>query len=204
MFSTKPLKFEFGDYSPAISAEIMEVHYNKHYFGYVNNLNEALSKYPDFFKYEIPQILERINEVPEDIRGIVRNNGGGVVNHEIFWETLSNKETQIHDGVLKEDVSKAFGGWEQFKEQMITSGNKLFGSGWIWLIIEKDTKKLKIISASNQDSPYMEGHYPVFGVDVWEHAYYLQYKNIKANYLQKIWKIIDWKEVEKRYISHKG
>ncbi|GCE63231.1 superoxide dismutase [Candidatus Mycoplasma haematohominis] len=204
MFSPKPLKFSFSDYSPAISEEIMTLHYKQHYFGYINNLNTAISKYPDFFKFEVSQILERIKEIPEDIQAIVRNNGGGVVNHEILWDILDKKETQIHDGVFKEDVSKAFGGWDKFIEQFMAAGGKLFGSGWVWLVFEKGTKNLKIMSTSNQDSPYMDGHYPIFGIDVWEHAYYLQYKNMKVNYLKEIWKIVDWKEVEKRYLSRKN
>lgn len=202
MFSPKPLKNSYSDYSPWISAEIMELHYAKHYCGYVNNLNNALEKCPEFFKLSVPSILARINEIPQDVREIVRNNGGGVVNHEILWETLSTRVTKIHEGKLLEDIEHSFGTWENFENLFQKTALSLFGSGWVWLVLG-NKKELKICATPNQDSPFLNGEFPIFGIDVWEHAYYLQYKNVRANYFKEIWKVIDWEVVEKRYLSSK-
>lgn len=201
MFKPTPLKEEFSSYAPAISQEIMEVHYTKHYLGYLNNLNHALSKHPELFSLTIAQILEKINEIPEDIKILVRNNGGGVVNHEILWETISTSNTEIHEGSLKKEIEKSFGNWETFIQEFKDVSLKLFGSGWVWLTFSKDEKKLKIIAMPNQDSPYMMKLFPLFGIDVWEHAYYLQYKNVRKEYIENFMKIIDWVKVEQRFLS---
>lgn len=200
MFTPKNLKFQYKEYDPFVSAEIMELHYSKHYLTYLKNLNTAIEKFPEYFKLKVYEILEKINEIPEDIRKTVRDNGGGVVNHEILWETLSNKETKIQDGKLKKDIESEFGSFEKFKELFIKSGTSTFGSGWVWLIVNQ-RGKLEICSTANQDSPFMDRNYPVFGIDVWEHAYYLQHKNVRGEYMKEIWKILDWESIEKRYLS---
>lgn len=201
MFKPKPLKAPYDAYAPQISKDIMEVHYEKHYAGYINNLNNALSQYPNFFSCSISQILEEIEEVPEDIRTAVRNNGGGAINHEILWETLSTDRTKIHEGTLKQVVEKNFENWEKFIQQFKDAALKLFGSGWVWLTLDPNNKTLKILPMPNQDSPHMMKLFPLFGIDVWEHAYYLQYKNVRKEYIENFLKIIDWVAVEKRLLS---
>lgn len=131
MFDPKPLKEDFGAYSPAISREIMEIHYTKHYLGYLNNLNSAISKHSDLSGLTVVQILEKIDEIPEDIKTAVRNNGGGTINHEILWETLATSKTEVHEGILKKEVEKNFGGWEVFIREFKDAALNLFGSGWV-------------------------------------------------------------------------
>ncbi|AEW44895.1 superoxide dismutase [Mycoplasma haemocanis str. Illinois] len=200
MFKLISLKNKFSDYEPFVSKEIMELHYSSHYVGYLNNLNKALEKYPEFFKQSVNEILSSIDSVPEDIRSTVRNMGGGVSNHELLWEILSTKETSVVDGRFRDDVKKVFSSWDEFVRQFQKTVTSSFGSGWVWLVLDKN-KKLKIVFTQNQDSPYMYGEIPVFGVDIWEHAYYLQHQNGKLAYFQEIWKILDWQVIENRYLS---
>ncbi|OAL10303.1 superoxide dismutase [Candidatus Mycoplasma haematobovis] len=200
MFKEKAMRASFASYEPFISGEIMDLHYTRHYLGYLNNLNKALEKYPEFFNLSVNDILQKINSVPDDIKTAIRNNGGGVSNHEIFWDILDTKETTIHDGQLKRDIISTFSSWDNFREWFEKVVASSFGAGWVWLVLSKD-KKLKIIFCQNQDSPYMSGDLPIFGIDIWEHAYYLQYKNGKMAYFKEVWKILDWKVIENRYLS---
>ncbi|CBY92037.1 superoxide dismutase [Mycoplasma haemofelis str. Langford 1] len=200
MFKPVPLKNSFSDYEPFVAREIMELHYSSHYIGYLNNLNKALEKCPEFFNQSVNEILSSINTVPEDIRSVVRNMGGGVSNHELLWEILSTKETNVVNGRLKSDVEKAFSSWDEFVSQFQKTVTSSFGAGWVWLVLDKG-KNLKIVFTQNQDSPYMNGETPIFGLDIWEHAYYLQHQNGKLAYFKEVWKILDWQVIEDRYSS---
>ncbi|MDO8659574.1 MAG: superoxide dismutase [Candidatus Parcubacteria bacterium] len=191
------LPYEYKDLEPYISEEIMKLHHDKHHAGYVNNLNTAIEKYPNLFEKSAEELLKNLNEIPEDIRTSVRNNAGGHVNHSMFWKIMSPSGGEP-SGMLAEEIKKQFGSFAEFQQKFNDEGAKRFGSGWVWLIKNKDGI-LQIMSTANQDSPISDGYFPVMGNDVWEHAYYLQYKNVKADYLKAWWNVVNWEEVEKRF-----
>jgi len=175
------------------------VHYTKHHAGYVSKLNDALSKYPEFEKKTLEEILKNLKSIPGNIQKSVRNNGGGHFNHSLFWKILSPQGGTLREGNLLKSISESFGNFESFKELFSKSAADIFGSGWAWLI-EASDKKLKISVTSNQDNPLMteEGR-PLLGLDVWEHAYYLHYQNRRADYISAWWNVINWEEVENIY-----
>jgi len=183
---------------PHIDTKTMEVHYQGHHVAYVNNLNAALEKHPELHSWELEDLLRRINEVPEDIRTAVRNNGGGHHNHTLFWQWLAPGGAKEHTGKLAEAINATFGSFDEFKKQLTQAGVTRFGSGWAWLVKDK-AGKLKIYSTANQDSPLMEGDTPLLGIDVWEHAYYLKYQNRRPEYLAAIWNVINWDKVAERF-----
>ncbi len=196
------LPYAYDALEPVISKEIMELHHGKHHAAYVKNLNEALEKHPELFEKSAEELLMDLNAIPEDIRTAVRNNGGGHVNHSIFWEIMGG--TSLHplvgepSGKLLEEINKTFGSFADFQTKFNEAGTKRFGSGWVWLVKNKDGK-LQVMSTANQDNPMSEGHAPIMGNDVWEHAYYLQYKNVRPDYLKAWWNVVNWQEVEKRF-----
>ena len=194
------LSYTYDALEPVISKEIMELHHDKHHAAYVKNLNDALEKFPELFEKTAEELLMNLNAVPEDIRMAVRNNGGGHVNHSMFWEIMGG--TSLHplepSGKLAEGIIKTFGSFEDFKTKFNEAGTKRFGSGWVWLVKNK-TGALEIMSTANQDNPMSEGLTPIMGNDVWEHAYYLQYKNVRPDYLKAWWNVVNWQEVEKRF-----
>ncbi len=199
----KPLPYGYKDLEPYISEEIMKLHHDKHHAAYVNNLNVAIEKYPDFFKKSPEELLTILDKLPDDIKTAVRNNGGGHVNHSMFWETmtpvrLASLAQGKPAGELAIAIDKAFGSFSEFQQQFNDAGLKRFGSGWVWLV-KDGSGKLEIISTANQDNPISEGKTPILANDVWEHAYYLQYKNMRADYLKAWWNIVNWDEVEKRF-----
>src|SRR6266700_715738 len=171
-FELPPLPYAYDALEPYIDTQTMQIHHDKHHAAYVNNLNAALKEHTDLQSKSVEDLLKGINTVPEAIRMAVRNNGGGHYNHTMFWEIMKPGGAHLPTGALSEAISAAFGGVDALKEKVNEAGTKRFGSGWAWLIVGQD-KKLAVISTANQDSPIMEGNYPVFGVDVWEHAYYL-------------------------------
>jgi len=181
----------------------MEIHHGKHHNAYVTNLNKALESAPNLASKTIEELLaNNCAIVPENIRTAVRNNGGGHINHSMFWTIMAPKGGGQPGGKLADAIKSAFGGFDQFKEKLNNAGVTRFGSGWAWLI--KDSSgKLDIISTANQDSPLMEGKLPVMGIDVWEHAYYLKYNNRRPEYLQAWWNVVNWEEVNKRLESLK-
>ncbi|MGH7936918.1 MAG: superoxide dismutase [Chthoniobacterales bacterium] len=183
---------------PHIDAKTMEIHHDKHHQAYVSNLNKALEGKPDLAGKSIEDLLRTINDVPEDIRTAVRNNGGGHANHSMFWQIMGPNGGGEPSGKLADDIKSTFGSFDAFKEKLADAGGKRFGSGWAWLIKNKNGK-LEIISTANQDSPLMDGNTPVLGVDVWEHAYYLHYQNRRPDYLKAWWNTVNWPEVSKRY-----
>ncbi len=183
---------------PHIDAQTMEIHHGKHHGAYVNNLNAALEKHPELHSWSIEDLLTKIAQVPEDIRTAVRNNGGGHHNHTLFWDILTPGGAKEPTGKLAEAINATFGSFEELKTKMTQAGLTRFGSGWSWLVKDKDGK-LHVYSTANQDSPLMEGHTPLLGIDVWEHAYYLKYQNRRPDYLAAIWNVINWDKVASRF-----
>jgi len=201
-FVIPDLRYAFDALEPVIDARTVEIHYTKHHATYLKNLNTALEKYPQFFDMELKDILRDLSAVPEDIRTAVRNNGGGVYNHNVYWTSLAPTGSGAPKGKLAEAIDKTFGGFDAFKVEFEKSGLGRFGSGYAWLSLKPD-KSLVIHSTANQDSPVMDGWEPIFVVDVWEHAYYLKYQNRRAEYLANIWGLINWEEAEIRYLAVK-
>lgn len=195
MFNKIELKYDFKDLEPHIDEETMYTHYNKHYNTYTENLNNALEHLPEFKDMDIISILKNIKE-DNNYYMAIRNNGGGYLNHSMYFDMLTPKSTPLPNK-LEEKINEDFTNFDNFKSEIISKGLSHFGSGWVWVILEND--KLKIITTNNQDNPYMFGQTPIMGIDLWEHAYYLKYKNLRKDYLENIFNIIDWNIVENYY-----
>jgi Fe-Mn family superoxide dismutase len=203
-FTLPDLPYPFEALEPHIDAQTMQIHHDKHHATYVTNLNAALEKHPEFQAGDdIDALLRRIDEVPEDIRGAVRNNGGGHANHSLFWRVMGPNGGGQPTGAVADAITQAFGGYDQLKTRMIDAGKARFGSGWSWLVVDKDGS-LKVLETLNQDSPLMQGQTPILGVDVWEHAYYLKYQNRRPDYLEAWFNTINWEEVSRRYEQARG
>jgi Fe-Mn family superoxide dismutase len=181
---------------PHIDKMTMEIHHGKHHQAYVTNLNAALDKHPELHSKSVEDLLKSINTVPEDIRTAVRNNGGGHANHSMFWQVMGPNAGGAPTGAIADAINGSFGGFDKFKEEVKKAGVGRFGSGWAWVIDQGG--KLVVESSANQDSPLMEGKKIVFGVDVWEHAYYLKYQNRRPDYLDAWWNVVNWTEINKR------
>ncbi|MCA9388344.1 superoxide dismutase [Candidatus Berkelbacteria bacterium] len=194
MFELPKLEYEYSDLEPAIDAETMEIHYTKHHAGYVEKLNTALAPYPELLAKDISEILSGIDSVPEEVRQAVINNGGGHANHSLFWQIMTPGGSNLSDGELKSAINKDLGGFEKMKTDFIEAATKRFGSGWAWLV--KNGEQLEILSTANQDSPLMEGKLPILGLDVWEHAYYLNYQNRRVDYIDAWWSVVNWQKIE--------
>lgn len=195
------LPYEHDALEPSIDKRTMEIHHGKHHQGYTNKVNAALEGHP-FADLPIEEVLTKIEEVPENIRQAVINNGGGYANHKLFWTVLSPNGGGQPSGDLAEAINDKYGSFDKFKEKFSSTAASQFGSGWGWLCVD-GSGDLKVISTANQDSPYMHGLTPVFGVDVWEHAYYLNYQNRRPDYLSAIWDIVNWDQVEENYQNAK-
>lgn len=196
-FTLPPLPYDYNALEPYIDAETMQFHHDKHHAAYVKNLNAAVAQYPELKGMTAEELVRQINTVPEPIRTAVRNNGGGHVNHTMFWEIMSPNGGTL-SGPIEAAIRQSFGSFEAFKTAFNEAGAKRFGSGWAWLVMMPDGK-LTITSTANQDSPLMEGAYPIMGNDVWEHAYYLTYRNKRDEYLNAWWNVVNWEEVNRRY-----
>ena len=194
--SLPPLPYAPDALEPHIDKQTMEIHHGKHHNAYVTNLNAALEKHPELQSKSVEDLLRNINTVPEDIRTAVRNNGGGHANHTMFWEIMGPGGGGAPSGALGEAITSTFGGFDAFKEQINKAGVGRFGSGWAWLV--ESGGKLSIESTANQDNPMMEGKRPIFGIDVWEHAYYLKYQNRRPDYIAAWWNVVNWSEINKR------
>ena len=191
-----PLPYAPDALEPHIDKQTMEIHHGKHHQAYVNNLNAALEKHPDLQSKSVEDLIRQINTVPEDIRTAVRNNGGGHANHAMFWQIMAPHAGGAPTGKIAEAITSSFGSFDSFKEQFAKAGVGRFGSGWAWVV---DTgTKLAIESTPNQDSPLMDGKKAVFGIDVWEHAYYLKYQNRRPDYINAWWNVVNWHEVNRR------
>jgi Fe-Mn family superoxide dismutase len=201
-FELPPLPYDYNALEPHIDTQTMQIHHDKHHAAYVTNLNNALGSH-EFASLAVDDVLRRINEVPENIRTAVRNNGGGHSNHTMFWQIMKPNGGGEPTGALASAIQSTFGSFDAFKAAFIDAGVKRFGSGWAWLVLDK-SGKLQVISTANQDSPLMDGLYPVMGNDVWEHAYYLKYQNRRPDYLNAWWNVVNWDEIARRYSQGGG
>ncbi len=203
-YTLPQLPYNYDALEPYIDQKTMEIHHTKHHQAYVNNLNSALEKYPEFQNLELEEILKNLNQLPEEIRTTVRNNGGGHYNHSLFWEIMrAGKENNLPEGEIAEALKETFGSFENFKNLFSEVCLKHFGSGWGWLVLDKEGK-LKVYSLLNQDNPLMNGDLPIMGLDVWEHAYYLKYQNRRADYIQNWWYVVNWEKVNENYLKFLG
>jgi Fe-Mn family superoxide dismutase len=200
IFELPALAYAYNALEPVIDATTVEIHYSKHHATYAKNLNATLENFPQLAAMPITKLLSDLNQIPEEIRTSVRNNGGGYYNHIVYWENLSPTGGGEPKGKLGELLISSFGSFTAFKEQMEKAGLSRFGSGWAWLSKKLDGTLL-IHSTANQDTPLSEGLTPLLAVDVWEHAYYLKYQNRRAEYLGNIWNILNWEDVSKKYLS---
>jgi Fe-Mn family superoxide dismutase len=202
-FSLPPLPYPPEALEPHIDKLTMEIHHDKHHNAYVTNLNKALESAPALANKTIEELLaNNCAVVPDNIKTAVRNNGGGHINHSMFWTILAPKAGGSPSGALADAIKSAFGGFDQFKEKFNAAATTRFGSGWAWLV-KDGSGKLEVISTANQDSPVMEGKFPVMGLDVWEHAYYLKYQNRRPDYIAAWWNVVNWPEIAKRFASGK-
>lgn len=197
-FTVPDLPYNFNALEPYIDAKTMEIHHDKHHVAYVSKLNTALDKYPSLYGEAIENLLMNLPSVPEDIRNEVRNNGGGHFNHSLFWKILGGEIGSSPGLDFSEILATSFGSMESFQKQFEDAAVKRFGSGWAWLSLNA-FGKLVVHSTPNQDSPLMEDLFPIIGLDVWEHAYYLNYQNRRSDYISAFWKIINWKQAEINY-----
>ena len=189
------LPYSYDALEPWIDAKTMEIHYTKHHQAYVDKLNAALEKHPELFSKSPEELVKNLNAIPEDIRPAVRNHGGGHVNHTFFWQLL--KKGEKCEGRIAEAIAKEFGNFDNFKKAFSEMALGVFGSGWAWLVLNNG--KLEIAKTANQDSPISEGKWPVLGIDVWEHGYYLKYQNRRAEYVENFFNVINWKRVNELF-----
>jgi len=187
---------------PHIDEQTMMIHHDRHHNAYVTNLNAALASYPDLQNKSLEALLQELNQIPTEIRAAVQNNGGGHANHTLFWESIGPNGGGLPAGKLADAIEQELGGFEAFKEQFNKAAATRFGSGWAWLSVDNDGK-LIISSTANQDSPLMDNLTPLLGLDVWEHAYYLNYQNKRPDYINAFWNIVQWDVVSKRYEAAK-
>lgn len=200
-YTLPDLPYAYDALEPYIDEETMHLHHDKHHNTYVTNLNAAIEKYPELGEKTVEELLSDMDAVPTDIKTAVRNNGGGHANHSFFWEIMAPNAGGEPTRAIKEAINEAFGDFSSFKEEFKKAAAGRFGSGWAWLVMENG--KLAITSTANQDSPLMEGKTPILGLDVWEHAYYLKYKNVRPDYIAAFWNVINWDEVNKRFEAAK-
>ncbi|HWA94818.1 MAG TPA: superoxide dismutase [Terracidiphilus sp.] len=204
-YELAPLPYDYAALEPFIDSETMHLHHDKHHQAYVNNVNAALANHPDLAAKSVDDLLRSLADVPEAIRGAVRNNGGGHSNHTMFWNIMAPANAGgggAPTGAIADQIAKDFGDFEAFKKTFNETTAKQFGSGWGWLVFEGG--KLKVMTTANQDSPLSQGLYPILGNDVWEHAYYLKYQNKRPDYLAAWWNVVNWAEVNKRFATAKG
>jgi Fe-Mn family superoxide dismutase len=200
--SLPSLPYTYDALEPHIDARTMEIHHTKHHQTYINKLNEALEKHPELQAKPLDDLLTGIGSVPEGIRTAVRNHGGGHHNHSLFWSVMGPNAGGSPSGTLADAITKSCGGFDQCKEKFAAAAAGRFGSGWAWLVVAGGT--LDIMSTANQDSPLMDGKTPILGLDVWEHAYYLNYQNRRPDYIKAWWNVVNWAEVSKRYEAAVG
>ncbi|MFV7562158.1 superoxide dismutase [Aeromonas sp. PS2Canimalfood6] len=194
------LPYAYDALEPHIDAKTMEIHHSRHHQTYINNLNAALADLPELAALPLEALLARIDSLPAQVQGAVRNHGGGHANHSLFWQVMSPQGGGEPDGELAAAIERDLGGLEAFKQAFTQAALSRFGSGWAWLVVD-GRGKLQVVSSANQDSPLMEGLTPILGLDVWEHAYYLKYQNKRPDYIAAFYNVIDWDEVARRYVA---
>ena len=200
-FTLPALPYAYDALTPYIDEETMHLHHEKHHNAYITNANAALEKHPELADKTIEELLADLNSIPEDIRTAVRNNGGGHANHSLFWTVLAPNAGGEPTGAVKDGIEEAFGSFDAMKEKFSAAAAGRFGSGWAWLVVSDG--KLEITSTPNHDSPISEGKTPILGLDVWEHAYYLNYKNVRPEYIKAFWNLVNWDEVNRRLAAAK-
>jgi superoxide dismutase, Fe-Mn family len=196
-FELPALPYAYDALEPVIDADTMRFHHDKHHATYVANLNKALEAHPELFERSVEFLITHLNHLPEDIKGAVRNNGGGTYNHTLFWEMMAPEGQTAFAGPVADKIKETFGSYEEFKKQFAAAAAGRFGSGWAWLVADGD--KLEILSTANQDNPLTEGKRPLLCLDVWEHAYYLKYQNRRVDYINEWFRIINWDFVNEQY-----
>ncbi|MFT4312881.1 MAG: superoxide dismutase [Candidatus Woesearchaeota archaeon] len=189
-YELEQLPYNYSDLEPYIDAQTMEIHHSKHHQTYITKLNKALEKHPELFEKPLEELLQNLQNIPEDIRYAVRNNGGGHYNHSLFWKMLS-PTSQECNGLVKEKIDETFGSFDEFKEKFTQVATNRFGSGWAWLVLNEE-KELEILATPNQDTPISQQKVPLLGIDVWEHAYYLKYQNKRPDYIAAFFSVINW------------
>lgn len=194
------LPYAYDALEPHIDAKTMEIHHSRHHQTYINNLNAALADLPELAALPLEALLARIDSLPAQVQGAVRNHGGGHANHSLFWQVMSPQGGGEPDGELAAAMERDLGGLEAFKQAFTQAALSRFGSGWAWLVVD-GRGKLQVVSSANQDCPLMEGLTPILGLDVWEHAYYLKYQNKRPDYIAAFYNVIDWDEVARRYVA---
>ncbi|OGC61240.1 superoxide dismutase [candidate division WWE3 bacterium RIFCSPLOWO2_02_FULL_53_10] len=199
-FELPPLPYGYDALEPYIDAQTMQIHHDKHHQAYTDKLNAALEKYPDLQAKPIEELLKDLDSVPEEIRPAVRNHGGGYYNHSLFWEMMKKGGGGEAAGELKTKLDQDFGSFEEFKKQFSEVAATAFGSGWAWLV-KDPAGKLAIVKTPNQDSPISQGQFPLLGIDVWEHAYYLKYQNRRPEYIENWWNVVNWEQVEALFLG---
>ncbi|MEM8614414.1 MAG: superoxide dismutase, partial [Cyanobacteria bacterium P01_H01_bin.105] len=202
-FILPPLPYDYDALDDYIDAQTMTVHHDRHHAGYVRKLNGAIANHPEFQNYSIEELVSNVHSLPLDIRATVRKNGGGHANHSMFWEIMTPNGQGRPTGALAAAINDTFGDFESFKQIFKSAGTNQFGSGWVWLVLNKNGQ-LRVTSTPNQDSPLMDGNYPIMGNDVWEHAYYLKYQNRRGDYLNAWWNVVNWEEVNNRFEQGKA
>jgi superoxide dismutase, Fe-Mn family len=205
-YTLAPLPYDYAALEPFIDAETMHLHHDKHHQAYINNVNAALANHPDLAALAVDDLISDLSKIPDDIKGAVRNNGGGHSNHTMFWNIMGPAGSEgvggAPTGAIGAQIATDFGDFEAFKTAFNGAAAKQFGSGWGWLVFTGG--KLKVITTANQDSPLSQGLHPILGNDVWEHAYYLKYNNRRPDYLAAWWNVVNWAEVNKRFAAAKG
>ena len=196
-YEVPALPYAYNALEPHIDEQTMHLHHDKHHAAYVTKLNGAIEKHPELGGKSPEELIRNLNALPEDVRGVIRNNGGGHVNHTMFWQIMGPGKGGNPTGAVAEAIHKTFGSFDAFKEKFEAAGVNQFGSGWAWLVKTK-SGEFKITSTPNQDNPVSNGEFPVLGNDVWEHAYYLKYQNRRPDYLKAWWNVVNWDEVNKR------
>lgn len=199
MFSLPDLTYDFSALEPHIDTKTMELHHDKHHATYIKNLNDALSDQEELLSLDINQLLQNLDRVPDSIRTKVRNNGGGHANHSLFWTVMTPLKDSHPDSTLSQKITDSFGDMNTLKDQFTQAALSVFGSGWAWIVVEHS--QLSIQTTPNQDTPVMNGVTPILGLDVWEHAYYLQYQNRRPEYIDAWWNVVNWDEVSKRLVD---
>ena len=200
-YTLPDLPYAFDALEPYIDEETMHLHHDKHHNTYVTNLNAAIEKYPELGEKSVEELISDMDTIPTDIKTAVQNNGGGHANHSFFWKIMAPNAGGEPTGEIKEAIDEAFGDFATFKEEFKKAAAGRFGSGWAWLVLEDG--KLAITSTANQDSPLMTVQTPILGLDVWEHAYYLKYKNVRPDYIAAFWNVVNWDEVNKQFAAAK-